>query len=740
MRGVESTRRTSASDVELLTFGGIVIALVWAVGFIEHHVTGTWESHRAATEQWFALGVAFAGSLATAFACATPLAARAARAMGVLSPILLGAYRALAVGALLIAAGWLVVDAHRSIALLLGLGQALILLRLAARRGLGLGHRTSVVIASVAGWIFAAGFSYTPIAEWLLGATWSTAGAALAVAAARAIVPPDGGAPRAAGAARDRARAVAIAVCACAVFAELGFRTDHLYSDWIPYHRSFWVGAADFVRQGGWLLWDVPSQYGFLSALSLAVWPAASTWQALYEQSALTLVFDAMVLFALLRYGRAGAFSATASIAIAAVVFFSSLGFRFPFGWRLYPQLGLRFTGVVALLGLMFVIYRTRERGRLRTLAYAGGYAVWAISLLWSFESGAIATLMWLPFVAAEYVRWIAFARPGWLGAAAGASKRLLPFVVIAVVIVASLELVYRIGLKHAPDWRAYVEFAYTYNAGEKSQQPIQVRGPGWVVLTFAIVAAATVCRAVRARAFDAVPLLVACWFAVWGVSNYYVSEGFNDHVNGIAPIFITVFAVWLAVDRAENRDVFTLAARAFALPILVLVFAQAVGSPSALRTMSLPFSPGFSGDSLASAPPLRGEITALMRRAGVRDTDLIVFPASAWEIKTELGMILPFVKSAGGGFAQRYAWLPISPVGPYNELQTLPKTRARTYLARYYAHVRRTGWFVVYHRDADCSRLLPDLTTVDVVRSVNYQIARCRSVAPATVRKRSRG
>lgn len=50
----------------------------------------------------------------------------------------------------------------------------------------------------------------------------------------------------------------------------------------IYHHWSFYIGAAQLVRDGGTLLWDVPSQYGFLSILVLSHLPTKSLASALY--------------------------------------------------------------------------------------------------------------------------------------------------------------------------------------------------------------------------------------------------------------------------------------------------------------------------------------------------------------------------------------------------------------------------------------------------------------------------
>src|SRR5262249_32015835 len=48
------------------------------------------------------------------------------------------------------------------------------------------------------------------------------------------------------------------------------------------HHWGVHVGPAELLRQGGWLLWDVPIQYGFLNTLLVAWLPTENVWQSFY--------------------------------------------------------------------------------------------------------------------------------------------------------------------------------------------------------------------------------------------------------------------------------------------------------------------------------------------------------------------------------------------------------------------------------------------------------------------------
>src|SRR4029077_15875274 len=50
------------------------------------------------------------------------------------------------------------------------------------------------------------------------------------------------------------------------VLAWVGLRYEQM-DDTYLHNGGMFTGPSELLRQGGWLLWDVPSQYGFLSIL-----------------------------------------------------------------------------------------------------------------------------------------------------------------------------------------------------------------------------------------------------------------------------------------------------------------------------------------------------------------------------------------------------------------------------------------------------------------------------------------
>src|SRR5207244_8081385 len=72
------------------------------------------------------------------------------------------------------------------------------------------------------------------------------------------------------------------------------------------HHWGAIVESSHLVREGGWPLWDVPTQYGFFNTLLLAALPFSSVWQSLYVCHVVLLTVSAGIVFWLLRSLRPG--------------------------------------------------------------------------------------------------------------------------------------------------------------------------------------------------------------------------------------------------------------------------------------------------------------------------------------------------------------------------------------------------------------------------------------------------
>lgn len=626
---------------------------------------------------------------------------------------------------------WVLIAGHRLYIIPVALAQAVLIERYL--RNLISDARARCIAAglvSLLTWACAVGLVWTQLNEWLLSGSFDTGLSAVTFGTVFVLVLGQSLAATTEEAGRLIAsRRIAEAALAVFVFFELAFRTDHFTFDWIPYHRSYWASPADFLRAGHWLLWDVPTQYGFLSELAVAFTPGRNAWQSLYVLTGIVLVFEAILLYVALRRDGGGFANYLFSVALPCAVLFSSEATRFPFGARLYPQQGLRFMWPMLALFALYMRYMRRDRPAIARRWFMVGWIAWALGLTWSFETGVWTTLIWLGYLVIEQA--MRLIEGGTLKTAFASCfvHRILPCLLVPLGLLGLVDGYYLTMLGHFPDWLSFIEFSGIYANADVQPPPLKPFGPGLIVVTLlASIATYGVVFAVRKR-YAALPLVAAVFAAVWGTSIYYVGEPFDQHVNALLEVFALAFAVLFAVEREEHiKSAALILARSAIVPTFVLVIATAFGEPGRIATISAPFMPGFSFDGTRDLPPISGELAGLFRRGGIAPNDPVNFPNRIAWIK--LGrLIMPFSRDADGRLREYPTWLPMSPVGPWNTLYTLQPARRRLYIERFLALDRhRGGWLIMYQEPADCTEISPTLRNVRTVTSKNFSATLCDS------------
>lgn len=576
-------------------------------------------------------------------------------------------------------------------------------------------------------WPMSAGLSYTRLSNLLTGLTPSLALVLFVFAVSLWVVTAEvvrsfvrhrpGGL---------RWHATAWFLLATIVFAELALNTRGLLADWIPYHRDFWVEPARFIRQGHWLLWDVPSQYGFLSEAILAFIPARTVWVSLYITMAGALVVQAMILFSVLYRARRKWYGGILPLCVCIAVFFSAQASRIPYGPRLYPQDGLRTLWPLIILYIAWCIHGRLREGRAARWLTCAGHITWAVACLWSFETGIWATLIWFTFLLSRAT--LDRERTNEKGCFRAILKQFAPPLALLAGAVAGIEIFYALRLGHTPDWLSYVEFSALYSKDASLHVPVSGIGPGWLILTLltAVSALGFVCA--RYRHDHTLGLLATLWVAIWGMSIYYAAEAFNNHVNSLVAVFVFAWGViareFASREYAQNTTVW-LAKLSF-VPMIVILLTTTFGEPRPLANLSLPGMADYHADVTDAIPPISGDLRRLFDRARITSADAILMPNRESWVKLDNGMIIPFLRNTRGHNVELAAWLPMSPVGAYNALFTLPPARRHTYIERFLQQTLTGGWYVTYRQQASCEHLSPHLQTIFRIKYKDYTAVNC--------------
>ncbi|MDQ2654131.1 MAG: hypothetical protein M3Z20_13950, partial [Chloroflexota bacterium] len=205
------------------------------------------------------------------------------------------------------------------------------------------------------------------------------------------------------GTAQDRRKIPADAL-AMGLLILLAFRTDGLFqTDRVAptgsfYHWGAAVGPAEAIRQGGVLLWDTPSPYGFLLPLSMAAFPAPTVWQSLYVLNAIFTAMLAIAMYWAIRLRSPGVKGALLSLLLSsAVIYFVAMYPPQILPEHFYPMGGaFRYAWSYLLVGILLVERFATESRKTRDLVLVAGSVCWLISALWSTESAFFGTMIWI--------------------------------------------------------------------------------------------------------------------------------------------------------------------------------------------------------------------------------------------------------------------------------------------------------------------------------------------------------
>ncbi len=468
------------------------------------------------------------------------------------------------------------------------------------------------------------------------------------------------------------------------------------------HHWAPWIGAAELMRDGGWLLWDVPSMYGFLSIVPLAHLPTSTPWQALYLLQAASFFVAGMSIYLIVRGLRPGwlTWFLAVSAAIAVPMVFATFDAGAPVGSIAdYPNHG-PYRYVWCLILIVVLLWERQEvEGARRRAIVAGGRLVWAVGVLWSPESAVYSSGVWLPAYAVIAFRAAAKSHHPWRTAASGIA---LPLGSLAAC-VGVVTAVYQSGLGRPPDWLAYLD----YVRGLGLEVLVVVNDPTGsalgLLLGFCLLAISAWHLGFRRGApTRSLPLLLGLMGGFWATGLY----GFTRAYATLHPIaYVTLAVMLVTITRVGREAAWKPLVRAAAVPLLTLVLV----SPLA----AIPASPFAVGEAAAGVwrtaragfavepllPDADPELQSLMAEAGIGPDDPVSFLGS------RLGILLPPWRPDGHPGAHRIVttrdWLPAHPAV---SLAYLPDDRGAAYLRRFIDRVQRGGW-LVQHKTGDSAK-----------------------------------
>jgi hypothetical protein len=524
-----------------------------------------------------------------------------------------------------------------------------------------------------------------------------------------------------------------IDVVAIALIAILAFRTDGLFLAGEPWgalhHWGVFVGPAQEIRDGGFLLWDVPAQYGFLSILLLAASPVASLWQALYVWNSLSLFLVALAIYLVLRAVRPDWIGQMVALGAAvAGVFLATTWAATLSPIHYHPSFGpYRYVWCFALLAALVVAARQPVGSRSEAIALVAGNVCWLLGVYWSFESAVFSSVIWFPayfLIVAERTNLLPsyLAPPPYpVGADQGSAARLPapeaqtmggrgavlhfaawtaapPLMLAAALILTALVYVRELG--HLPDHWSYVEYVASFGSGYVSQIAGEtlVLDPADAHLAIALALVIVFsCVAIHLRhPFGArvVPLLIALGTAVWLVSSYSIGRPDPHTVSRSWPFFLIAVGVALILldRRTDWKSGSTI--RAASVPLVAMLLILTYTNFAALQWhVSALELPGQRVRQVEQGLPVADErLARLLENAGVTTDSPVIFDGSPG------GNLMPMWTAAPDGelVTLSRSWVP----APLTGLIVLQEDRRQTYMGRMIDRRQSGGWYI--HRADD--------------------------------------
>ena len=358
----------------------------------------------------------------------------------------------------------------------------------------------------------------------------------------------------------------------------LSARVDGLKTEGAWFHVSYFSGVVQGVKSGGLLLWDTPSQYGFLNLLLPALIPGLNAESSF-------LLFQALLLFGVsiatvFSFSR---FAPTGGGPLLGVVFVVIFFFADPslVGPQPFPSSSAMRFGPSLLL-LLFLNLRDQKTVitplRDVTLAIAVAAAV-----LWSFESAFYSLMIFGMWTLAKTTSSLRRNERLWTQLRPQIFSVLSTMVLIVIY---SLYVFVKVG--DFPNWKWFYLPASKFAAGF-GQLPTDLWGAVWLILMAILGCLLLVTNASdsgRASCFTSVGALLS-WL------TYYVGRSHSSNVIAMLPlIFVAMVIPTLKIasnyPTRQNHSVPELK-KFISVPLAVIVVISGVVAAEVMANPLLP-------------------------------------------------------------------------------------------------------------------------------------------------------
>ena len=493
----------------------------------------------------------------------------------------------------------------------------------------------------------------------------------------------------------SRQKVVFSSLCILIFSVWLSFRIDSMNN--IPgsyFHVGYYSEVVKTINSGGTLLWDTPSQYGFLNILFLSIFRFEDSRQSVYVgQSILMLFTVSSVIYLFYSLMNSSRFFLIASSFFLLIFFFADPELIGP---QPYPSSSaMRFgPSIVFLVVLLINLLGNRKQDfsyrRLRFPIFAGVY----IGALWSAE----ALLYSLSITGFVFLGLLAI----WKGEKGFTfsvfCKRLswfLMWVLISLLgawLSAASYTLLKVG--EIPDLQMYIMFASKYSQGFGSV-PLQIANPAWIIGLVITLALFVFLKSLSIKNNQSITISISALVGgLTGWLTYYLGRAVPDNFIAEYPLvvfclLVLVYISYQLLDIGKGAAVLKLNSWAITATFIGIIIASIVSQPrfigTVLSTQSL------NKPVATSTVEANSNMIKLLSDIPINSRESIVFEGWA-------GMLPGLPDDLKNKFDTSKVWLP-SPLGLLED-PIPPEIRSQT-LNRFVENHLSSGYLLSANKDS---------------------------------------
>lgn len=330
---------------------------------------------------------------------------------------------------------------------------------------------------------------------------------------------------------------VALGLC---LFLFLSFRSDTLFIPGSEYHWEYFTGPIRTIRNGGWLLFDAPSQYGFLNILLASAIPLTSSWQSLYVLQGIILfiVSTTTLLILVSLCNESWVKKIIIFLLVAGSFFFADPHWIGPLP---FPS-----SSVTRFLCCYLLIFATLVplTGIKKKIIIC---ITWCVGVLWSAESAFYCTSIYFYIIVADTLS----------SSQMGEKKCVIrDYFVISLSVFSTttffISAIYFIKIGRFPNFISYFDYAIGYASGY-GYVPFPINGPGNLLLLIFLGVGVMLIESIKQMKKSVAITFAAIAGCIWAVASYYLGRPVPQNITALFPLL--TFCSLLSISLAARSD-----------------------------------------------------------------------------------------------------------------------------------------------------------------------------------------